>query len=221
MLDQPNNYCPCCARPLAAPGPGVCDHCGFRYEQPFVATIHEMLSGEKKACQACHRSIAAFARVCERCQVIQDPVRPAPRPLPQTHQSNLDHRSYEDNYLYVVLPPGVDAPEPAAILEAIQATDLQITDVAQAEYNRGHRPRWEWRFFADNPDRPTHGWEADETGVKPRSGERIHIWLEATGLAADMGLVPGELDAASAAFIKESTVTIGLHCDTTDKPSWN
>lgn len=223
MLEQPNAYCPYCARPQgdAMTGPGRCERCGGQYAAPIIKTIHEMVAIEKKACQACHRSIAHFAVVCEHCLVVQDPARPPPRPLPPLVQSNLDHRSYEDNYLYVVLGPDTDAPTAEALLSAVQATDLQITDVAEAEYHRGHRPQWEWRFFADNPDRPTRSWESNPEGLKARQGERIHIWLEETGLPLDMGLMPGDLDERNRQRIKDSEWTIGLHCDTTDNPSWN
>ena len=104
-----------------------------------MASIHSMVSLPRKPCQSCFRSIPRFATICARCRVHQDPARPAPQALPAAIQAGLDHRSYEDNYLYVVLPAGTAPPEPAAVMAAILATDLEIRDVAEAEYNRGHR----------------------------------------------------------------------------------
>lgn len=163
----------------------------------------------------------AFATVCERCLVIQQPDREPPRPLPTLHQSALDHRTYEDSYLYIVLPEGTPAPEAAAVVAAISGTDLHISDAAPAPRHRGHRPAWEWVFSAQDPDRPFQRWESGPSGVSPRAGERVHVWLEETGLPADMGLLSADLLPEVRAYIHGSRWSIGLHCDTTDDPSWN
>ncbi|MFT5683427.1 MAG: hypothetical protein ACI8RZ_004358 [Myxococcota bacterium] len=162
-----------------------------------------------------------FATVCERCRVLQDPALPAARLLPRLYQDNLDHRSREDNIIYVVLPSGCHRPETDDVLGRLSASRVLIHDLGEAEYNRGHRPLWERQLFAEPPERPRHSWETSPEGVRPRRGERVHVWLEQTGLAQDMGLDVDRHSEESLGHIKDSDWTIGLHCDTADAPPWN
>jgi hypothetical protein len=148
--------------------------------------------------------------------VIQDPNLPVPAALPAHHQRLLDKRFYEGNYLYVVLPQGAAKPQADLLMEQVVSTDLTISAIGPAPHHRGHKPQWEVTFLAKDPERaPPH------RGATPSTGERIHLWLEGTGLPADMGLQGSELLPALRAYIHDSEWSIGLHCDTRDDPSWN
>ncbi len=162
-----------------------------------------------------------FATVCERCRVVQDPSQPAARLLPRLYQDNLDHRSREDNIIYVVLPGGCERPDVHTVVDRLLASRVLIHDIGEAEHSRGHRPLWERQLFAEPPERPRSSWETSSDGVRARRGDRVHVWLEQTGLAQDMGLDVERQAAGDLQHISESERTIGLHCDTAEAPPWN
>jgi hypothetical protein len=162
-----------------------------------------------------------FATVCERCRVLQDPTRPASRLLPRVYQDNLDHRSREDNVIYVVLPAGTPRPEADDTLGGLARGRVLIHDISEAEWSRGHRPLWERQLFVELPERPRRSWETSPVGMRPRRGERVHIWLEQTGLPGDMGLDVADQPGGHLDHIRQSEWAIGLHSDTREAPPWN
>ncbi|MDG1482326.1 MAG: hypothetical protein P8R54_22235 [Myxococcota bacterium] len=186
-----------------------------------MLTVDALLSLPRHPCQSCYRSMPDFATVCAQCRVVQDPSLPAARHLPQLYQDNLDHRSREDNIIYVVLPSGCECPDVHTVIDRLLAGRVLIHDIGDAEQSHGHRPLWERQLFAEPPERPRRSWETSTEGVRARRGDRVHVWLEETGLPLDMGLDIQRQAAEDLQKIRDSEWTIGLHCDTAEAPPWN
>ena len=78
--------------------------------------------------------------------------------------------------------------------------------------SKGHKPRWEQTVWARL---------SEPTQSAPHPGKQVHVWLEETREAAELGIEEADLLPAQRQHLRDSQWTIGLHCTDVDTPSWS
>ncbi|MGM0554871.1 MAG: hypothetical protein ACQEVA_00645 [Myxococcota bacterium] len=140
--------------------------------------------------------------------------------LPQRHQTYVDHQTWEDSRIFVLLPASAAPPTIEDIVERLSLGGIEV-EILSADAPSTFGPdeaQWEFEFLAtlEGVD-VREAWAVDDYDAGYESGERYNMWLIRTpDTLSGFDVLLGEVPSGIKDLVETSQWTLGLngHCST-------